>query len=72
MVLTARELTQEDIEIIKTVISPEQIEIVWVGEEVTTNISYDLRISDDKDIQKAITSIKDLMYQKGIMFNPWI
>jgi bifunctional enzyme CysN/CysC len=68
LVLTAVELTQEDLSLLKTVITPEFIETVWVGEEVTTNIRFDLRIEALDDVDSAVTQIRSLLQEHGVVF----
>jgi bifunctional enzyme CysN/CysC len=71
LIITAIELTQDDLEIMKAVVNPERIEVVWVGEEVTTDITCDLVISYPKNVEESVDSIKNLMQDKGIIFKPW-
>ncbi|MCT4595277.1 MAG: GTP-binding protein [Anaeromicrobium sp.] len=70
LILTAVELSQNNLDIIKTTINSERIETIWVGENVTTNISYDLRISSSDPLEKAVREIKTLLQNKGIIFKP--
>ena len=58
-------------EIVKAVVNPERIEVVWVGEEVTTDIATDLVISQPGNVAEAVDSIKNLLQDKGIIFKPW-
>jgi bifunctional enzyme CysN/CysC len=71
LIITAIELTQDDLEIVKAVVNPERIEVVWVGEEVTTDIATDLVISQPGNVAEAVDSIKNLLQDKGIIFKPW-
>lgn len=71
LIVTAIELTQDDLEIIKTIVSPDRIEVVWVGEEVTTDITYDLLVPDPKNVDEAVERIKSLLQERGVIFKPW-
>ncbi len=71
LAVTAVELTQEDLELIKTTVNPEKIETVWLGENVTTDISYDLHIPKFETAEKSANRIKGLLQDRGIIFNPW-
>lgn len=71
LIVTAIELNQDDLEIIKTVIDPEKILTVWVGEDVTTDISYDIHISEYVKIEEAMNMIKSELQDRGIIFKPW-
>lgn len=65
LILTAVELTNEDFRIISTVINGKQIETIWVGEEVTTDIKYSLRVTDCETAYKQIESF--LLQQNSIV-----
>jgi len=71
LIVTAIELNQDDLEIIKTVIDPEKILTVWVGEDITTDISYDIHISDYGKVEEAMNMIKSELQDRGIIFKPW-
>ncbi|MDR2017479.1 MAG: adenylyl-sulfate kinase [Syntrophobacterales bacterium] len=71
VVATAIELTSDDLEIIKTVVEPEKIEVVWVGEYVTTDIPNDLVIPDPRNTEEAVDLLKNLLQERGIIFRPW-
>ncbi|MCO6472469.1 MAG: GTP-binding protein [Melioribacteraceae bacterium] len=71
LIITARELTQDDLEIIKTAINPERITTVWVGDDVTTDISYDLRVPGLIDVNESVKKLKSELQEKGIIFKVW-
>ncbi len=71
LIVTAVNLTQEDLEIIKTVVDSERIETVWIGENVTTDIFYDLHIPVYESYEKAAIIIKEMLQERGIIFKPW-
>ena len=71
LIVTARELTQDDLEIIKTIVNPEKIETVWVGEDLTTDIAIDLRVPGKIDVNESVSMLKNRLYEKGIVFRPW-
>ncbi len=71
LIVTARELSQDDLEIIKTTVNPDKIETVWVGEDVTTDLVYDLKVPGKLDIEASVESIKQLLQDNGIIFKPW-
>ena len=71
LLVTARELTQEDLEIIKTAIDPEKIEVIWTGEDISTDITYDLHIARTDDEGEVVSAIKALLQERGYIFRPW-
>lgn len=66
LIVTAIELTQEDLELIQETVHTDKIETVWVGKHVTTNISYDLKIPSGEDPEAAVHSIMALLQEKGV------
>jgi bifunctional enzyme CysN/CysC len=71
VVATAIELTGDDLEIIKTVVDPERIEVVWTGEPVTTDIPHDLIIPDPGNVEEAVGLMKNMLQERGVIFRPW-
>jgi len=71
LLVTAIEVTQDDLEIIKTIVSSEKIETVWLGENVTTDISYDLRLHQPQHVEESVDQLKAYLQDKGIIFRPW-
>jgi len=71
LIVTATDMTQEDLEIIKTAVNPERIETVWFGESITTDIRCDLHLATDGDIEESLRRLKEALQEKGIIFRPW-
>ena len=71
LIVTAIELTQDDLELIKTSVDPDRIETVWVGERVTTDLTCDLLLTEPEDVNEGVERIKLLLQDKGIIFRPW-
>ena len=71
LIITAIELTQEDLEIMKTIITAEKVETVWVGDNLTTDIAYDMRIHEESSSNETADKLKSMLQEKGIIFKPW-
>ncbi len=71
LIVTARSLTQEDLDIVSMGINPEKIEVVWIGPEVTTDVVCHLHIPSFISEEEAAEQIKALLREKGIIFKPW-
>ena len=71
LIITAIELTQEDLEIMKTIITAEKIETIWVGDNLTTDIAYDMKIHDQSSVDETADKLKSMLQEKGIIFKPW-
>jgi len=71
LVVTAVELSQSDLELIKTTVNPQQIETVWLGDRVTTDLEFDLHIPEFTSEEQVSAQIKGLLQDRGIIFRPW-
>jgi bifunctional enzyme CysN/CysC len=71
LIVTAINLGQEDLELIRTTLAPDQIETIWIGDNVTTDLIYDLKISDPENVEEAGDRIKEMLQEKGVIFKPW-
>lgn len=71
LVVTAAELTQEDLEIVKSTVDADRIESVWVGERVTTDIVCDLVLTEQETPPERADRLRTLLQDKGIIFRPW-
>lgn len=71
LIVTAVELSQADLELIKTTVNPRQIETIWLGDKVITDLEFDLQIPESKSESKVSAQIKGLLQDRGIIFRPW-
>jgi bifunctional enzyme CysN/CysC len=70
LVVAAAELTQEDLEVIKTAVQPDWIETVWAGDTITTDLAYDLHLPGGA-VPESVDRLKAHLQEKGIIFRPW-
>ncbi len=66
LVVTATGLTQSDYKIMKTVVERE-LEVIWVGEELTTDISPDMQVPE-KEYESSIQKIIGMLKENGFIF----
>lgn len=71
LIVTAIQLSQEDLNTIKNTVNSDSVVTIWIGENVTTDISYNLLISSLDSLEEAVTKIKILLQSKGIIFKPF-
>jgi bifunctional enzyme CysN/CysC len=71
LIVTAQELTAEDLAVVKTVVDRDRIELVWVGDTITTDVPCDLVLSDQDDAAEGVERIKRRLQDKGVLFRPW-
>ena len=69
LIVTATMLNQDDVELIKTVLSNDNLLVYWVGEPIDTDIKADAVIEDD-DYVKAALVIKNDLQDKNIIYKP--
>ena len=70
LIVAAAELTQDDLEVIKTAVQPELIETVWAGDTITTDLTYDLHLPRGV-VAESVDRLKAHLQDKGIIFRPW-
>lgn len=70
LIVTAIELNQEDLDVLKTVVGEDKIQVVWVGDKVTTDISYDIHVQSREEINEGVVKVKHLLQDRGIVFKP--
>jgi len=70
LVVAAAELTQDDLEIIKTAVQPDWIETVWAGDTITTDLACDLQVPGGA-VPEAVDRVKAHLQDKGVIFRPW-
>ncbi len=70
LIVTARDITAQELELVRAVIDGELIESVWVGSRRTTDLDADLHLTDD-DPAECAGRIKETLQRKGIIFRPW-
>jgi bifunctional enzyme CysN/CysC len=70
LIVTAVELTHADLKLLQTVVEAGRIETIWVGENLTTDIPYDLWIEDQTAGEQAVARVKQMLQEHGIFYRP--
>ena len=70
LIVAAAELTQDDLEVIKTAVQPDLIETVWAGDNITTDLAFDLHLPRGP-VTESVDRLKAHLQDKGIIFRPW-
>jgi bifunctional enzyme CysN/CysC len=71
LIVSAQELTQEELNLIKTTVDPTRIETVWIGDRGESDLSCDLLLSDREADDQNVERIRTLLTGKGVLFQPW-
>ncbi len=65
-IVTASELTEDDIKLIKTSLAAEKIKTIWVGKDVTTDINFDLKLEQAHNIEQNSTKVYNYLKSENI------
>jgi bifunctional enzyme CysN/CysC len=68
LIVTAIELTQEDLDLIRTTVDPSRIETVWVGDTITTDLCCDLVLTENETVDAGVERMRRMLQEKGIIF----
>lgn len=68
LIVTAVELTREDLDLIEATVEPDRIQTVWVGESGAADLVCDLQLVEQDGEAIAVERIRTLLQDKGIMF----
>jgi len=71
LIVTAAELTSEDLETIKAGVDADRVTTVWLGDTLGTELPSDLRVSALLPPAEAADQIKSLLRDHGVIFRPW-
>lgn len=71
LVVTAAELTHQELQLIRTSVGSDRIETVWVGENVTTDLAYDILLSEHETVEEQVFRLKSHLQEAGIIYRPW-
>ena len=74
LVVTAVELMQSDLEIINTIVHPDRIVTVWVGDDSASDMNCDIYLDSmdtDERLDESADIIKEYLQKTGVVFSPW-
>jgi bifunctional enzyme CysN/CysC len=71
LVVSARELTQDDLELIRTSVDPGRVESIWIGDSEGSDFSADLRVMAGEDEHAAVERVYEFLRDRGVLFRPW-
>ena len=71
LIVSAAELTQGDLDVLKTSLPAELVSTVWVGDQVTTDITCDFVLTDDERERRGPDALKTLLEDQRVIFRPW-
>jgi bifunctional enzyme CysN/CysC len=66
LIVTALELTREDLDLINTSINSGQIETVWIGDATATDFPAELQVPLDEDRDAAVARLCRFLEERGV------
>ena len=69
LVMTAVELTEDDLHVLRTIIGHKKVKVVWVGDDIANDMIIDLQIDDDEVFENSVIKIKQMLKDRGSLFN---
>jgi bifunctional enzyme CysN/CysC len=70
LIVTASDITLDDLEIMKTIVNPDKISTIWVGNDAPTELPLDLSFSDSTSVDESVNLVVKELEGKGIIFRP--
>jgi bifunctional enzyme CysN/CysC len=67
LIVTASELTREDLDLFRTTVDPERIRSVWMGDAGDTDFEPDLRVDEGGDPMERAGRIRILLESQGFL-----
>jgi bifunctional enzyme CysN/CysC len=71
LIVSAAELTESDLDVLRTSLPPELVSTVWVGDRVTTDITCDFVLTDAERERRGADALKSLLEDQRVIFKPW-
>lgn len=68
LIITATDITGSDLDLLKTVVDPDRISTIWVGNNLSGDIKPDLILSDISDTKLSADKILSSLADQGIIF----
>jgi len=69
LVVTASEVAQYDLDIVKAIIDAGRLQVVWIGDSINTDAAIDLHLTDGST-HTYVTQIKQHLQELGVIYLP--
>jgi len=70
LIVTASDITCNDLEIMRTIVSPDKISTIWVGNDAPTELPLDLVLPASTRVNESVNIVVKDLEEKGIIFKP--
>ncbi len=68
---TAVELTDEDLQLVRTSVGPDRVWTAWIGDTVTTDLTCDIVLSPADAQADGVARLKRLLQEQRLVFGQW-
>ena len=70
LIVSAQELTKEELALIRTSVDPHRIETVWIGDRSGSDLPVDLHLSPQDSVDRNVEQISQRLTSQGAL-EPW-
>ncbi len=70
LIVSAQELTQEELDLVKTTVDPARIATVWVGDRRTSDLACDVSLAEADGDERNVERVRAWLLEKGVLFQP--
>jgi bifunctional enzyme CysN/CysC len=67
LVVTAAELTQDEVELLLTGLAGHRVEVTWLGEAITTDLACDFLLSPAESTAAHVTRLQQRLTERGVL-----
>jgi bifunctional enzyme CysN/CysC len=71
LIVTAAELTRDEVELFRTTLDPEPIETIWIGDGLGSDLGDAIQVPGDEAAEDALQRVKERLADRGVIFRPW-
>jgi bifunctional enzyme CysN/CysC len=71
LIVSAAELTQDDLNLVKTTVDVDRIATVWIGGNLPTDLHPDLQLGDQEPPADLVERVHAMLQNIGAIFRPW-
>jgi len=67
LLVTAADLTQDEVELIRLGVEPHRVEVAWLGDEATTDVRPELKLSEKDAVERQVELLRQHLRTAGIL-----
>ena len=71
LIVSAADLTRDDLEILQTSLPADLIYTVWIGDRITTDLTPDAQLTAPDREERGALALRTLLEERGVIFRPW-